>query len=116
MLEITFQNGERFQLPCEYLRTHSPSAEVRAHTGQVAKLVTGKENVNIKNMTPVGQYAIKIFFDDGHNSGLFDWDMLYKLGCDYDKNWHKYLQRCGDAGVIRGAQQVTAQSSTSVPD
>ncbi len=94
VLEISYQDGASFDLPCEYLRVHSPSAEVRAHTGSVAKLVTGKQDVNITKMTPIGQYAIKIFFDDGHNSGLYDWDMLYDLGVNYESNWNKYLERC----------------------
>ena len=101
ILEISYHDGARFELPCEYLRVYSPSAEVRAHTGSVARLVTGKENVNITKMTPVGQYAIKIFFDDGHNSGLYDWDMLYKLGEQYEANWNRYLERCRAAGIER---------------
>lgn len=101
ILEITFHNGAQFKLPCEYLRVFSPSAEVRAHTGAVSKLITEKEQVNIKEIRPVGQYAIKIFFDDGHNSGLFDWDMLHKLGQDYEKNWQQYLQKCAKIGVVR---------------
>lgn len=101
ILEISFQDGARFELPCEYLRVHSPSAEVRAHTGEIANLVTGKENVNIKDLRQVGRYALKIFFDDGHNSGLYDWDMLYGLGRDYAENWEKYLQRCEQAGIKR---------------
>ncbi len=98
VLEISYQDGARFDLPCEYLRVYSPSAEVRAHTGSVAKLVTGKKDVNITKMTPIGQYAIKIFFDDGHNSGLYDWDMLYDLGVNYESNWNKYLERCRKEG------------------
>ncbi len=103
VLEISYQDGVRFDLPCEYLRVYSPSAEVRAHTGSVAKLVTGKQDVNITKMTPIGQYAIKIFFDDGHNSGLYDWDMLYDLGVNYESNWNKYLERCRKEG---GEQQA----------
>ena len=101
ILEISFQDGSRFELPCEYLRVYSPSAEVRAHTGDVANLVTGKEQVNITKMIPIGQYAIKIFFDDGHNSGLYDWDMLYQLGEKYEANWNEYLQRCQQQGFVR---------------
>ncbi len=97
VLEISFDDGTRFELSCEYLRVYSPSAEVRAHTGAVAKLVTGKERVNIVKIQPVGQYAIKIFFDDGHKSGLYDWDLLYKLGKNFDEYWNKYLDRCQQA-------------------
>ncbi len=101
LLEIRFNNGDNFKLPCEYLRVFSPSAEVRAHTGEVSKLVTGKEQVNIKKITPIGQYAIKIFFDDGHNSGLFDWDMLHRLGLDYEKNWEEYRAKSDQAAKVK---------------
>lgn len=101
ILEIKYSDGSLFELPCEYLRVFSPSAEVRAHTGEVAKLVTGKENVNITEMKPVGQYAIKIYFDDGHNSGLYDWDMIYNLGIDYKKNWESYMAKCANKIKIK---------------
>lgn len=101
VLEIAFDDGERFDLPCEYLRVHSPSAEVRAHTGEIANLVTGKETVNITEIKQIGLYALKLFFDDGHNSGLYDWDMLYRLGRDRADNWAIYLDRCKKEGVAR---------------
>lgn len=87
-LEIVFDTGEKFILPCEYLRVFSPSAEVRGHGGAEMKKVTGKENVNIVAIEPVGQYAIKPIFDDGHASGIYTWDELYQLGKDYE-NWRK---------------------------
>jgi len=93
-LEIAFSDGASFELPCEYLRVYSPSAEVRGHSGGMLNLVTGKQHVNIQNMIPIGQYAIKIFFDDGHKSGLYDWDYLYKLGENHEELWEEYLKRC----------------------
>ncbi len=100
-LEVHFSDGAHFDLPCEYLRVYSPSAEVRGHFGVGAKLVTGKQQVNISAIKPVGQYAVKIVFDDGHDSGLFDWDYLYKLGKQYGVLWTQYLDRCREAGVAR---------------
>ena len=100
-LEIQFDDGVRYELPCEYLRVFSPSAEVRGHFGIGAKLVTGKEEVNITEIKPVGQYAIKIVFDDGHDSGLYDWDYLYQLGKKYAVRWTEYLDRCREEGIER---------------
>lgn len=97
VLEIAFDDGEGFSLPYEYLRVYSPSAEVRGHFGVGAKLVTGKQAVNILELRPVGQYAVKIVFDDGHDSGLYDWDYLHKLGRQYAVLWTAYLDRCREA-------------------
>ncbi|MEO5343353.1 MAG: DUF971 domain-containing protein [Gammaproteobacteria bacterium SHHR-1] len=102
-LEVGFSDGSRYQLPCEYLRVYSPSAEVRGHFGVGAKLVTGKQGVNITEIRPVGQYAVKIVFDDGHDSGLFDWDYLHKLGKQYGVLWTQYLDRCREAGIARSS-------------
>ena len=100
-LEITFDDGARFELPCELLRVSSPSAEVRGHWGQYAKLQVDKQDVNITEARPVGAYAIKIFFDDGHNSGLYDWGFLYDLGRKRDIYWNEYLQKLAEAGHQR---------------
>jgi DUF971 family protein len=100
-LEIAFDDGARFTLPCELLRVYSPSAEVRGHWGQYAKLQVDKQDVNITEMRPVGAYAIKIFFDDGHNSGLYDWGFLYDLGRKQDIYWNEYLQKLAEAGHTR---------------
>ena len=100
-LEIAFDDGQRFDIPCELLRVYSPSAEVRGHWGQHAKLQLDKQDVNITQITPVGAYAIKIHFDDGHNSGLFDWAYLYDLGRKQDLYWNDYLQRLAEAGHQR---------------
>jgi len=101
ILEIAFDDGARFHLPCEYLRVYSPSAEVRGHTPDSWKLQVGKEQVNITGIEPVGQYAIKIIFDDGHDSGLYDWKYLYKLGEHADELWALQLERLEKAGEKR---------------
>ncbi len=92
-LEVVFSTGERFVLPFEYLRVFSPSAEVRGHGAQPGKLVFGKANVNILSIEPVGNYAIKPLFDDGHSSGLFSWNTLYELGVNQEQNWKTYQER-----------------------
>ncbi len=103
ILEITFDDGARYCLPCEYLRVYSPSAEVRGHTPGAWKLQVGKENVNIRDLQQVGSYAVKIFFDDGHNSGLYDWGYLYTLGKNRAELWALYLERLEKAGAQRHA-------------
>jgi DUF971 family protein len=101
VLEITYDDGARFRLPCEYLRVYSPSAEVRGHSPEHAKLQVGKEYVNIRDLQQVGSYAVKIVFDDGHKSGLYDWGYLYKLGRAWQPLWQDYLSRLADAGRRR---------------
>lgn len=103
ILEIAFDDGARFRLPCEYLRVYSPSAEVRGHSPHTAKLQVKKEAVNITDLQPVGNYAVKIFFDDGHKSGLYDWQYLYKLGRAWQPLWFDYLERIKAAGYVRTA-------------
>jgi len=100
-LEVAFDDGARFELPCEYLRVYSPSAEVQGHHNEGAVLQLGKEAVNITEMRQVGQYALKIFFDDKHKSGLFTWRYLYDLGKNYDAHWADYLRRLEEAGHQR---------------
>lgn len=92
-LEITFNSGDRFNLPCEYLRVFSPSAEVRGHGIGNEKLVVGKEHVNILAIEPVGNYAIKPIFSDGHQSGIYSWNTLHELGVNYAENWRGYQKR-----------------------
>ncbi len=101
ILEIRFADGAHFSLPCEYLRVFSPSAEVRGHGLPEPLLVTGKAQVTIDAIEPVGQYAVKLIFSDGHDSGLFDWDFLYTLGQDYANNWARYLERLDATGMTR---------------
>lgn len=90
-LEMQFDNGETYQLSCEMLRVYSPSAEVHGHGNPV--LVTHKKNVNISAIEPVGNYAVKITFDDGHDTGLFSWKVLYDLATHQVDLWEKYLAR-----------------------
>jgi DUF971 family protein len=101
VLEIAYDDGARFLLPCEYLRVYSPSAEVRGHTPDQAKLQIGKEHVNISDLQQIGSYAVKIVFDDGHKSGLYDWQYLYKLGRGWQPLWLDYLDRLKAAGRKR---------------
>jgi len=93
VLEVSFDDGHLFQLPFEYLRVHSPSAEVKGHGPGQEVLVLGKEGVGIRAVEPVGQYAVKLVFDDGHDTGLYTWKYLYELGRDREANWSKYLAR-----------------------
>ncbi len=92
-LEVEFGNGERFVLPCEYLRVFSPSAEVRGHGVGNEVLVLGKEHVNILAIEPVGNYAVKLIFSDGHRSGIYSWSTLHSLGMNQQQNWQDYLAK-----------------------
>lgn len=99
ILEIHFNDGAAFQLPCEYLRVFSPSAEVRGHHPDAATLVLNKAQVNITAIEPIGNYAVKLVFDDGHNSGLYSWNILHDLGRYHERNWQDYLQRVASASA-----------------
>ena len=101
VLELHFDDGFVCNLTCEYLRVHSPSAEVRGHGPGQEVLQTGKEEVNIKAIEPIGHYAVKLVFDDGHDSGLYSWNTLYDLGKNYQSNWQIYLRRLREAGIGR---------------
>lgn len=101
ILEILFDNGEKFRLPCEYLRVLSPSAEVKGHGHNEGKLVSGKKNVNIINIESVGHYAIRLIFDDNHQSGIYSWETLYDLSKHHAEYWKHYLQRLELAGASR---------------
>lgn len=103
ILELAFEDGQRFELPCEYLRVYSPSAEVQGHGPGQEVLQLGKEEVNIEKIEQVGTYAIQPSFDDGHNSGIYAWDTLYDLGVNYEQNWQNYLDRLKAAGHERKA-------------
>ena len=103
ILEIAFADGKSFKLPCEFLRVLSPSAEVRGHGAGQEVLQTGKRDVNIVAVEPVGNYAVKLVFSDGHDTGLYSWDYLYTLGVDQDVLWRDYLERLEKAGVSRDA-------------
>jgi DUF971 family protein len=101
VLEVGFDSGETFRLPAEYLRVHSPSAEVQGHGPGQRTLVAGKRDVNIDAVEPVGNYAVLLRFDDGHASGIFSWDVLHTLGCDHAHNWQAYLDALERAGLRR---------------
>jgi len=101
ILELAFNDGARFQLPAEYLRVYSPSAEVQGHGPGQEILQIGKEDVNITHLEPVGHYAISLAFDDNHDTGIYSWDYLYQLGSHYDKKWQIYLERLKEAGYTR---------------
>jgi DUF971 family protein len=100
-LEIAFDDGASFRLPYEFLRVYSPSAEVRGHGPGQEVLQTGKKNIGVNEVEPVGTYALKIAFDDGHDNGLYSWDYLYDLGKNYDTLWQDYLDRMTAAGASR---------------
>lgn len=100
-LELTYENGENFRLPAEFLRVLSPSAEVQGHSPDQARLPVGKREVSIVAIEPVGLYAIKIVFSDGHDSGYYDWDYLRKLAVDKEALWENYLARLKELGASR---------------
>jgi DUF971 family protein len=102
VLEVAFDTGEVFRLPCEYLRVHSPSAEVQGHGPGQRVLQHGKQNVNIAEIVPVGHYGVLLKFDDGHDTGIFSWTVLYDLGRNQAQNWQAYLEALRTAGQTRG--------------
>jgi DUF971 family protein len=104
VLEVSFTDGSRFELPFEYLRVHSPSAEVRGHGEGEGVLVIGKQNVGVRAVEPVGQYAVRLVFDDGHDTGLFTWKYLHELGSQREGKWAEYLARVARAQHAPGAK------------
>jgi len=101
VLELAFNDGRAFRLPYEFLRVYSPSAEVRGHGPGQETLQTGKRDVTIKEVEPVGHYAIRPTFSDGHDTGIYSWDYLYDLGARQDELWRRYLDRMAAAGASR---------------
>ena len=101
VLEATFSDGRIFKLPYEFLRVYSPSAEVRGHGPGQETLQTGKRDVTISEVEPVGHYAIRPTFSDGHDSGIFSWEYLYDIGVDQEELWQRYLARIAAAGASR---------------
>ena len=101
VLELGYADGTRYELPCEYLRVSSPSAEVRGHGGGEWVLVPGKRDVAIERVEPVGNYAVRLVFDDGHASGLYSWDVLEDLGANQQRHWARYLERLAEHGLTR---------------
>lgn len=106
VMEVAFNDGSRFTMPFEYLRVFSPSAEVRGHGPGQEVLQVGKKNVDIKNIEPVGQYAVVLVFSDGHDSGIYSWDYLYDLGAKQEFYWNSYLRRMDEAGASREPKTV----------
>jgi DUF971 family protein len=100
-LEIEFDDGKRFALPAEYLRVESPSAEVQGHAPDQRIVVPGRAHVGILDLEPVGNYAVRIKFDDLHDTGIFSWDYLYQLGVEQQKRWRDYLQALKEKGLSR---------------
>ena len=101
LLEIAYDDGSQFEFTCEYLRVYSPSADVRGHGPGQGVLQVGKEHVSITGIEPVGNYAIKLIFDDGHQTGIYSWDYLYDLGRNQAQYWQDYLDDLSKAGHIR---------------
>ncbi len=101
IVSIAFDDGVRFSMSCEYLRVHSPSAEVQGHSPGQRVLQLDKERVNIDRIEPVGHYAVKLAFDDGHDTGIYSWDTLYALGEHQAENWRNYLAELKRAGHQR---------------
>ena len=100
-LAVSFDDGARFDLPYEYLRVYSPSAEVKGHGPGQEVLQIGKEQVGISRIEPIGHYAVRLVFDDGHDTGLYSWRYLHELGREQEKRWADYLDRLAVAGYAR---------------
>jgi DUF971 family protein len=111
-LEVRFADGTSARLSAELLRVHSPSAEVKGHAAGEGLLVTGKESVNIVGLEPVGRYAVRIVFDDGHNTGLYTWPVLYELCVERERKWARYLERLAQAGKPRTSPAARPDAAT----
>ena len=105
ILEIAFADGASFRLPCEFLRVYSPSAEVRGHGPGQQVLQVGKKEVGITRIEPVGSYAVQLTFSDGHDTGIYSWDLLYDYGRNQSEMWRHYLKRIEEAGASREPQK-----------
>lgn len=105
-LEVGYADGSSFSLPCEFLRVFSPSAEVRGHGGGEPLLVAGKRDVNITAVEPVGRYAVRLRFDDGHDTGLYSWPALREMADHFDAWWARYLERLAEHGMSRDSDVV----------
>jgi DUF971 family protein len=101
LLDIHFEDGKHFHLPAEYLRVESPSAEVQGHSPSQKQLVHGRAYVGIAAVEPVGNYAVRLIFDDGHDTGIFSWSYLYQLGEEQETRWRDYLAKLDKAGLSR---------------
>src|SRR5262245_1272168 len=101
LLEVAFSDGRSFRLPSEFLRVYSPSAEVRGHGPGQEVLQTGKREVEMKSLEPVGSYAVQPLFSDGHGTGIYSWEYLYELGENQERMWREYLDKLAAAGASR---------------
>ena len=117
ILEVAFADGERFRLPCELLRVCSPSAEVRGHGPGQEVLQVGKRHVEIKAIEPVGSYAVRLVFSDGHDTGLYSWEYLHHLGTNLDDLWKGYIAKLTQAGASRDPTDAPAptESASATP-
>ena len=113
ILEISFADGKTFQFSCEFLRVYSPSAEVRGHGPGQEVLQVGKKNVEIKQIEPVGTYAIQPTFSDGHATGIYSWDLLYGYGLQQEEMWRRYLRRMEEASASRESVEGAGQHPKS---
>jgi DUF971 family protein len=111
ILELAFADGSQFRLPCEFLRVYSPSAEVRGHGPGQEVLQTGKRNVDITRIEPVGSYAVQFTFSDGHDTGIYSWDLLYDYGQRQEEMWQQYLKRMAEAGASRDPLEAVKRES-----
>ena len=114
LMEIEFSDGKRFEMPFEFLRVYSPSAEVRGHGPGQEVLQTGKQEVGIVSLEPVGSYAVQPTFSDGHDTGIYSWDYLYELGRNQEELWQEYLRRLKEAGASRAPALAGATNFVSV--
>jgi len=105
-ITIEFDDGNSFDLPFEYLRVYSPSAEVKGHGPGQGTLQTGKENVQVTSIEPIGLYAVRLIFDDGHDTGIYSWEHLYELGVEKDEKWRDYLDQLKMAGHDRDVPEI----------
>ena len=103
LLEISFSDGQTFSFPSEFLRVYSPSAEVRGHGPGQEVLQTGKKDVEVENVEPSGSYGLQISFSDGHNTGIYSWDLFHEYGMNQEKLWSEYLEKLASAGKSREA-------------
>jgi DUF971 family protein len=106
VLEVTFEDGARFRLPAEYLRVESPSAEVQGHGPGQKQLVHGRAHIGIRAVEPVGNYAVRLVFDDGHDSGIYSWRYLHELGREHEARWRRYLAALEKAGLSRETRRT----------
>ena len=112
-LELIYENGENYSLDFEYLRVYTPSAEGRGHGVGQETLQTGKRDVDVERIEPVGTYALRLVFSDGHDSGLYSWDLLYNLGKHHDELWQEYLNQIETQGMSRDIDSTSRQAASS---